>query len=85
MSPRWDFKGFGVLVFYTHSAPLGLQKTGQPLLYTLRSSGARGLDLSLFYRHVAPPERRVEHLTGGETPSLQENRWFFNGSNLGEL
>ena len=24
-------------------------------------------------------ERRVEHLTGGETPPLQENRWIFNG------
>ena len=26
MSPRWGFRGFGVLVFYTHIAPLGLQK-----------------------------------------------------------
>ena len=23
-------------------------------------------------------EQKVEHLTGGETPFLQENRWIFN-------
>ena len=71
MSPRWGFKGFGVLVFYTHIAPLGLQKTGQPLLYTSRSSGARGLDLSPSYRHIAPLEQKIEDLTGGGTPPLQ--------------
>ena len=29
---------------------------------TLRSSGAQGLTLSPFYRHIAPLERKVEHL-----------------------
>ena len=72
MSPRWGFKGFGVLVFYTHIAPLGLQKNSDLLLLcTLRSSGARGLDLSPSYRHIAPLERKIENLTGGGTPPLQ--------------
>ena len=60
MSPRpdkigiqsnWGFRGFGVLVFYIHSAPLGLQKrengADSLLLYTLRSAGARRLDVLL--------------------------------------
>ena len=34
-----------------------------PWLYTLRSSGARGLDLSPFYRHIAPLERTVENFS----------------------
>ena len=25
LSPRWGFRGFGLLVCYTHAAPLGLQ------------------------------------------------------------
>ena len=62
MSPRW---GFGVLVFYTHIAPLGLQL----LLYTLHPSGARGLDLSPSYRHIAPLERKIEDLTDGGDPA----------------
>ena len=40
------------------------------MLYTLRSAGARGLDASARYRHIAPLERKMEHLTGGETPPL---------------
>ena len=32
------------------------------LLYTLRSSGARPSELSEIYRHVAPLERKIEHL-----------------------
>ena len=40
------------------------------MLYTLRSAEARGLDASVFYRHIAPLERKMEHLTGGETPPL---------------
>ena len=31
------------------------------ILYTLRSSGARVLDLSLFYRHIAPLERKAKY------------------------
>ena len=56
----------------THISPLwGLGCGDLLLLYTLRSSGARGLDASPFYRHIAPLERKVEHLTGGETPPLR--------------
>ena len=39
----------------------------QPLLYTLRSSGARGLD-ALFYRHIAPLERKIEHINFNDNP-----------------
>ena len=28
------------------------------VLYILRSAGARGLDVSAFYRHIAPLERK---------------------------
>ena len=26
LSPRWGFRGFGLLVFYIHTAPLGLKR-----------------------------------------------------------
>ena len=71
----------GIRYFYTLGAPLGLLLvhqfrgslvgwTDEP--YTLRSSGARGLDVSPFYRHIAPLERKVEYA------ALTENRWIFN-------
>ena len=46
------------------------------LLYTLRSSGARGLDVSLFYRHIAPLERKINLLPhwahgSGKMPDLR--------------
>ena len=40
MSPLWGFRGFGVLVFYTHIAPLGLQKNSS--CYTHCASPERG-------------------------------------------
>ena len=55
MSPRWGFKKNSDLL----------------LLYTLRSSGARGLDVSPSYRHIAPLGQKIEDLTGGGTPPLR--------------
>ena len=34
-------------------------------------TGARGLDISSFYRHLAPLERRIEQLTDGGTQPLR--------------
>ena len=51
---------------YKHAAPLGLYWFIGSLvhwfdaLYTLRSVGAQGLDVSVCYRHVAPPERKAK-------------------------
>ena len=72
MSPRWGFR-FEVLVFYTHIAPLELQKNSDLLLlYTLRSSGARGLDLSPSIDILLLWSKK--HRNSG----LTENRWIFN-------
>ena len=46
---------------YRHAAPLGLLGlwVRHALRYTLRSSGAQGLEGSSFYRHIAPLERKT--------------------------
>ena len=75
--------GLGVIwltVYYKHAAPLGLnevKRNGTQICvpYELHSSGARGLTLPRFYRHIAPLERKT-YLTGGETPSLRETDGF---------
>ena len=43
-------------------------------------TGARGLDVLTFYRHVAPLERRIEQLTGGGTPPLRVQPSVFSPS-----
>ena len=40
-------------------------------MYTLRSSGARELAFSRFYRHIAPLERKIEYLLGEATSPLR--------------
>ena len=65
MSPLWGFKDLCTPCCYKHVAPLGLGWFTSSLVhliddsYTLRSSGARGLDISPFYRHIAPLERKT--------------------------
>ena len=59
--------GLGVIwltVYYKHAAPLGLnevKRNGTQICvpYELRSSGALGLTLPRFYRHIAPLERKA--------------------------
>ena len=36
--------------------------------YPLRSSGARRLDLSFFYRHIAPLERKIKSFSLNSKP-----------------
>ena len=38
------------------------------LLYTLRSSGARGLEALTYYRHIAPLERKIKRINFNDNP-----------------
>ena len=59
MSPLWGFRGFGVLVFYTHIAPLGLQKNRSALAIHIALLWSAGIGRIAFYRHIAPLEQKT--------------------------
>ena len=49
--------------------PAGVLGCGDSLLlYTLHSSGTQELTLSLFYRHIAPLERKIEYFSFDKKP-----------------
>ena len=48
-----------LIILHTYRPAGSLGCGDSLLLYTLRSSGAQGLPLSLFYRHITPLERKL--------------------------
>ena len=73
----WDLGVWVISTFYKHVAPLGLKNGESPQTIDIalrpdksgfKATGAQALTASPFYRHIAPPERKIESLNLNDRP-----------------